>query len=72
MKNILKVLIFICWLFSNLIVFSAVVYLAWSINGDSYNTYSIAAMMIIWVFGQILYVNFPSNTQNDTRKQQGQ
>lgn len=48
MNNILMVL----WALGNLIIFSTVIYLKWTISGTSFDTIFLSLIMVAWVFGQ--------------------
>ena len=55
MGNKLKAFVLFFWFFGNMVIFSTIVYIKWTISGNSFDTYLLSAVMIIWVIGQIQY-----------------
>jgi len=51
----MKAFVLIFWSFGNLTLFAVAIYTKWKLSGNSYDTYLLAGVMIIWVIGQILY-----------------
>lgn len=70
MNNGLKMFILIFWSFGNMIIFSGMLYIKWMVSGNSFDTYLLAGMMIIWVIGQIIYAkpNFALDKQSEGAK----
>ena len=55
MGNKSKAFILLFWSVGNMIIFSAILYIKFTISGYSFDTYLLSAIMIIWVIGQIQY-----------------
>lgn len=58
MNNFFKAVILIGWFLGNMVIFSSVIYIKYSISGNSFNTLLLSIVMMFWVIGQICYTKF--------------
>ena len=48
-----KIFLLLFWSIGNLVVFSTVLYVKYSISGNSFDTFLLGMIMVFWVFGQL-------------------
>ena len=57
LSKIIRIILLICWVFGNLIIFSMTIYVKWEVTRDTVETLLFVFIMIGWVMGQIKLID---------------